>query len=173
MMNHSQLLNMTGWLALAATTAMAQPDFQSKFYTMGLSRVAPAFSAFAVDSLGQGKLAQNPILAEPITNTAVQFQKQTSGEFTYFAPTPPGQPAAVWRIICREQGFTLQSDFVGAVSAVPFTLVFNQKANHATLLGMKKPGELTMAASERAAKRMHHRKARTLMRAIRLHLAAP
>ena len=143
-MKHARILNLTGWLAVAATTAVAQPDFQSKFYTIGLSRSVPAFSAFAVDSLGQGKLAQNPILAEPATNAAVQFQKQALGEFAYVVPGPAGQ-AATWRILCKEQGFLLQSDFVGEASAVPFTLVFNQKANHATLLGLMKPGERQMS----------------------------
>ena len=51
---------------LAPTTVLysATPDFQSKYLAVGLSRSAPAFSVFAVDSLGQGKLDQNPVLAE-------------------------------------------------------------------------------------------------------------
>jgi hypothetical protein len=42
----------------------AMPDFQSQHLAVGLSRSAPAFSVFAVDSLGQGKLGQNPALAK-------------------------------------------------------------------------------------------------------------
>ncbi|MGA2658143.1 MAG: hypothetical protein ABSH34_11565 [Verrucomicrobiota bacterium] len=63
---------------LAALHA-AMPDFQSQYLAVGLSRSTPAFSVFAVDSLGQGKLGQNPVLAE--TNAVPGLELE--GGFTY------------------------------------------------------------------------------------------
>ena len=123
---------------LVPTTAQysATPDFQSKYLAVGLSRSAPAFSVFAVDSLGQGKLDQNPVLAEP---NAVPGLELVDGS-TYKLN---GQP--VWRITCSERTLTLRCDYAAGVAAPPFVLTFNQKLNHATLLGLMKPGERQMA----------------------------
>ncbi len=59
------LILFLGSLTIARAT---KPDFHSKFLAVGLSRTRPAFSFFTVNSLGQGKLASNPVLAE--TNSA-------------------------------------------------------------------------------------------------------
>jgi hypothetical protein len=122
---------------LIPTTALysATPDFQSKYLSVGLSRSAPAFSVFAVDSLGQGKLDQNPVLAEP---NAVPGLELVDGS-TYKLN---GQP--VWRITCSQRTLILRSDYAAGVAAPPLVLTFNQKLNHATLLGLMKPGERQM-----------------------------
>ena len=120
---------------LAALHA-AEPDFQSKHLSIGLSRSRPAFTVFAVDSLGQGKLDQNPVLDD--TNAVPGLELE--GRFTY---TLNGKP--VWRVKCGEKTLTLRSDFAAGVEAPPFVLMFNQKANHATLLGLMQPGERRMA----------------------------
>jgi hypothetical protein len=59
--------------------------------------------------------------------------------------TAAGQSAATWRLICQEKGFVLRSHFVGGTNATPLVLEFDQKANHATLLGLIAPGERRMA----------------------------
>ena len=121
----------------AAATPPLPPDHQSKHLALGFSRTQPAFSWFSVDSLGQGKLEQNPVLPE--TNAIPVPGLEFKAPFTYCLN---GQP--VWRITCRDKTLILRSDFVAGVATPPFFLTFNQKANHATLLGLMKPGERQM-----------------------------
>jgi hypothetical protein len=42
----------------------APEDFASRHYAIGLSRTAPAFTAFTLDSLGRGETKANPVLAQ-------------------------------------------------------------------------------------------------------------
>jgi len=114
----------------------APEDFKSKHLAIGLSRVSLSFSRFAVDSLGQGKLGQNPVLAETNAVTGLELKES----FTYQLK---GRP--VWRITCAEKSLTLRSDYAEGVAPNPFVLTVNQKANHATLLGLMKPGVRRMA----------------------------
>ncbi len=114
----------------------AAPEYKSKHYAIGLSPTRPSFNFFAVDSLGRGKLDKNPVLVE--TNAVPGLELE--GCFTYKLN---GQP--VWRITCDERTVTLRSDYTAGVESPPFILAFNQKANHATLLGLIKPGERRMS----------------------------
>ena len=125
--------------SLAAPNARAgSPDYQSKHLAIALSPARPAFACFAVDSLGQGKLAQNPVLAE--TNAPAMAGLELKDRFTYTLNSKP-----IWRVRCGERTLTLRSDYAGGAEAPPFLLEFNQKANHATLLGLMKPGERRMS----------------------------
>lgn len=118
---------------LAALHAI-EPDFQSKHLAIGLSRSAPAFSVFEVDSLGQSKLAQNPVLVE--TNAVALPGLELKGSSTYLLNRKP-----IWRIAFGERTLTLRSDYIAGMEMPPFTLAINQKSNHATLLGLMSPGE--------------------------------
>ncbi len=120
--------------ALVLEPLAAGPDFQSRHLAIGLSRSAPAFSLFAVDSLGQGKLGQNPVLTETNSVAGLELDGQTY--------KLNGNP--IWRAEWGEKTLTLRSEYVAGVEMPPFTLAFNQKANHATLLGLMKPGERQM-----------------------------
>ncbi len=118
-----------------ARTYAGESDFQSKHLAVALSRSTPAFSSFALDSLGQGKLSHNPVLVETNAVAGLVLEGQTyrvNGKL-------------VWRIEWSEKTLTLRSDHVGETEAPPFTLTFNQRLNHATLLGAMKPGERQMA----------------------------
>jgi hypothetical protein len=141
------ILALSGFFGARAELAATRPDFQSKFYAAGFSRAAVSFNWLAVDSLGQGKLAQNPVAAPATTNSncPLQFQSLAPGEFAYVPPTAAGKAAAAWRISCRDKTFTLRSDFVAGTEVPPLTLTFNQKVNHATLLGMMQPGDCRVA----------------------------
>jgi len=121
-------------LARMSGAAAAGTDFQSKYLAVGLSRHAPEFSVFAVDSLGQGKLAQNPVLPETRSVAGLVLDGRTY--------KLNGQP--VWRVAWSDRTLTLRSDYIAGVEAPPFGLAFDQKANHATLLGVMKPGERLM-----------------------------
>ena len=107
-------------------------------YAISLASERPAFSRFAVDALGQGKLAQNPVLDDPSISPVPGLKLE--GQSIYMLA---GQP--VWRVSGDDQSITLRSDFASGVAMPPFTLAFNQKANHATLLGLMRPGELKVA----------------------------
>lgn len=120
-------------LNLASICVAASPDFQSKHLAIELSRTAPAFRFFSVDSLGQGKVRDNPVLAESSEMAGLQLDGQT-----YLLNGKP-----VWHVTWGEKTLTLYSDY--ATEAPPFTLKFNQKSNHAALLGRMKPGERQMS----------------------------
>ena len=97
----------TLWLAPLAALGAAMPDFQSQHLAVGLSRRAPAFSLFAVDSLGQGKLGQNPVLAE--TNTVPGLELENG--FTYKLNHQP-----IWRVRCGDRLMSPEkSSFVNKV----------------------------------------------------------
>ncbi len=125
-------------LAPRAVLQAAEPGFQSKHLAIGLSPTRPAFTWFSVDSLGQGKLAENPVLVE--TNAVAVPGLELQERFTY---TLNGKP--VWRITGSERTLTIRCDYVAGAESLPFALAFNQKANHATLLGLMKAGERQMS----------------------------
>ena len=112
----------------------ASTSFSSQYLNLALSPEAPAFTTFALDSLGQGKLLENPVLD---TGDAVKGIRLDGGVYTL-----NGHP--VWRVSFEEKTIRLQSRYVPGVEAPPFILTFNQKTNHATLLGLMKPGEMRM-----------------------------
>jgi len=125
-----------GLLLIATISAWASgPDFQSRFYAAGLSRSYPAFSFFAVDSLGQGRLEQNPVLAG--TNLLPGLELKAGLVYAL-------QGRSLWKIKFAEHAIKLRSDYTGGDGAPPFLLAFNQRTNHATLLGLMKPDELQM-----------------------------
>jgi len=126
----------TMMLALAAlSTSAAEPDYTSRHLAVGLSRTAPVFAFFSVDSLGRGALGQNPVLAE--TNTVAGLALDGT---TYALGGKP-----VWAVAYSESALTLRSDAAPGAAAPPFTLTIDQKANHATLLGLMRPGERRMS----------------------------
>ncbi len=133
-MKTSAGISVVGFCSVALMCTAA-PDFESKHLAVGLAPNQPAFNFFSVDSLGQGKVQQNPALLP--TNAALAGLKKTDA-FTY---TLNDQP--LWRVQCGEKTLTLVSDFVSG--APPLVLTFNQKANHATLLGLIQPGERRVA----------------------------
>ncbi len=160
----SRFIAAAALLAVAALPALADrpdslPDFRSRFYAVGARTDTPGFSYFSVDSLGRGELDWNPILRDdtmavravsaPSATTAAEPMRFTvvdPSTFVYSVQAPGGERRPVWTLICRERSFVLRSEFVpGAPAAPPFALVFDQKANHATLLGLMKAGERSMA----------------------------
>ena len=121
---------------LALNASAVVPDFQSQHLAVALSPTQPAFSFFSVDSLGQGQVRQNPVLTP--TNAVAMPGLKLAGVGSY---TLNGQ--LLWRVTYGDKALTLHSDFVAG--APPLVLDFNQKANHATLLGLMQPGERRMS----------------------------
>jgi len=130
-----------GAAAPATNPFSPPPDFQSLHLAVGFARTAPAFTVFTVDALGQGKLANNPVLQTNPPGGTLKFVAGKLGKFAYVAESANANPSAAWEVVCGEQTLTLRSRFVAGVSNPPFTLTFDQKQNHATLLGLMEAGE--------------------------------
>lgn len=128
-----------------APAVLSAPDFRSRFFGIGLARGAPRLDFFAVDSLGRGEVADNIALVGADAEPALAFSPENANEFAYrFAGAAPGAPAA-WRIVCGEKTLRLQSHHVAGQPAAGFRLVVSQRQNHATLLGLMRPGERVVA----------------------------
>jgi hypothetical protein len=139
------LLSLVCWLSLAVALPAAQPDFRTSNYVVGLSRTAPAFTCFSVDSLGQGKLEPAPLVMDMTNAPPLQFETPGIGRFAYFSRGLGDSPKAVWEISCEETRLKLRSDFARSSTCPPLVLVFDQRASHPTLLGLMQPGERRMA----------------------------
>ena len=131
--------------ALPVVGADVPTDFQSPFLAIGLSRSAPAFARFSVDSLGQGKTSFNPVLDEGTNLPTLHLAAGGTNRFLYSTRSPDSGAAPAWSIECGEQKLRLRSQFQpGGDPVPPFALAFNQKSNHATLLGLIRPGQRQM-----------------------------
>jgi len=139
------LLFVAGGLLLTAFLQAQKPDFRSDFISAGLSPRTPAFRLFSVDSLGRGKLEGNPILKEDAPAGPFSLETGTGGAFAYMVKAPDGRRAAAWTFAASGKTITLRSEYVAGTEAASFLLAFDQRANHATLLGLMKPGERRMA----------------------------
>ena len=133
-------------LVFTPTAPASTPaDFTSRHYAIGLSRTAPAFTFFALDSLGRGQLAVDSLLAPPPPKVASLVPSPAAGQFAYgLLEAETGAPPA-WEVQCGEDKLTLRSRWAGITNAPPFSLTFNQKLCHATLLGLMRPGERRVA----------------------------
>lgn len=120
----------------------ATKDFESEYYAVGLSRTLPGFTFFAVDSLGQGAVTPNPVLLEESSSAPLEFSQSSTRKFGYSSAS---SKKPLWEVICDRRVMKLRSSFDGATNFPPFTLTFNQRSNHATLLGLMKPGERRMS----------------------------
>ena len=66
--------------------------------------------------------------------------------YVYKTAAAPGSSRPAWTVICAENKIVLRSEYKdGAEGPFPFALSFDQKANHATLLGLMKSGDRRMA----------------------------
>lgn len=115
-----------------------EPDFQSQHYAVGFSDIRPAFTWFTVDSLGHGKRTENPVLEHEGNPVASGLKREA--KFTY---TRNGKTA--WSVECQEKALTMRSNCVEGAEALPFSLAFNQKKNHATLLGLMEVGKRSVS----------------------------
>ena len=125
----------------AAKAVSPPPDFQSRHLAVGFSRAAPAFTVFTVDALGQGKLANNPVQPTNLPEGLLKFIAGKPGNFAYLVESVGADPSPTWEVVCGEKTLKLRSRFVPGVSNPPFVLKFDQKVNHATLLGLMEAGE--------------------------------
>lgn len=135
----------TGIAAQPANSLAPQPDFQSRHLAVAFSRAVPAFTMFTLDALGQGKLANNPVLATNPPGGSWKFVAGSPATFAYLVEPARANHSPAWEVVCGEQTLKLRSHFVPGVSNPPFVLRFDQHANHATLLGLMAAGERRVA----------------------------
>ncbi len=138
-----------GPVILQAPPTASGRDIRSSFLAADLSRTSPSFSLFAVDSLGSGRLDVNPVLkedpeAQADAHPALRLEAAGRNRFVFFAD-PQGRSRPVWTVSFSERKIVLRSDFEPGIESFPFVLAFDQKANHATLLGRMEPGEKRVA----------------------------
>jgi hypothetical protein len=126
-----------------AEASVVLVDFASGHLAVGLAPDALEFRYFSVDSLSGGNLGWNPVLPEGPTISATRFrlEKKDRGEFIYLAEDAAGRTARAWTVVCREKTLALRSDYTKGANVPPFLLAFDQKSNHATVLGLMNPGE--------------------------------
>jgi len=111
------------------------PQFQSAFMQVELATDQPAFSALALDSLGEGKLSVNPL--QPPAPTGARYQlRQAGSSYEYrFAGASAKTPPA-WTFDFSARHIHLRSYFSPKGAPLPLELSINQYFNHATLLGI-------------------------------------
>ncbi len=136
---------LTVCLGFVTSVALAAaPDFQSPYLAVGFDRHSPEFSFFALDGLGQEKLSDNPILPAGETNSTLQFFQSGKKHFGWTQLDAHGRSAVVWEIVCGAESLTFISRESPVANPPPLVLQFDQKANHATLLGLMNPNERQM-----------------------------
>lgn len=124
-------------MAAGVCAFAAEPGFKSKYYALGFSEGAVGFNYFSVDSLGQGKLSQNPVIENTPTSSTTFLPdgldhppmnpqrrgKMNQAPFRSDLTSSSGRkPNALWlsggdeyltswSVQCDEQAFTLRSEF--------------------------------------------------------------
>jgi hypothetical protein len=137
----SLLTSLSLFACLSAACAAAQVDFLSPYYALGLSRTNPAIACLSVDCLGQGKLTQNPVCVENLSAQPWQIQRLSPTRLACrYAGADPKSPAA-WEFQFTQKTFLIRSRYLEGQASTPLVLTFNQRSNHATLLGLMRPHE--------------------------------
>lgn len=123
-------------------SANDDPDFKSKYLAVGFGRSAPSFRVFSVDSLGQGSVGVNVVLKSKPSTGSFVLETNDSNHFSYVAQADGSAAGRLWEMVITGKSLTLRSRYIEGQTSQPFTLVVDQKKNHATLLGL-------IAAAER------------------------
>jgi hypothetical protein len=126
---------------LAAAGAAAEVDFQSAYYALGLSRTNPAIACLSVDCLGRGQLSQNPVCVESLPAQPWQIQKLGPKRLACRYPSADPKSPPAWEFEFGEKTFLIRARFIEGQVTAPLVLNFNQRSNHATLLGLMAPRE--------------------------------
>jgi hypothetical protein len=137
----SLLTSLALFSCLPVVCAAVEIDFKSPYYALGLSRTNPAIACLSVDGLGQGQLGQNPVFAESLPSQPWQIQKLSSKRLACRYPTAAAKSPPAWEFEFGRKTFLIRSRFIGDQATVPLVLTFNQRSNHATLLGLMAPRE--------------------------------
>lgn len=109
--------------------------FKTPFYQIALSRDAPVFRHFCVDSLGTSKVASRLLLPD-LRKTGISYHVTRSGRrIAYRLHGQNVHSPALWELKFSRRKIRIRSHYVKGLAPQPLVLNFNQLANHATLLG--------------------------------------
>lgn len=130
----------------AAMFVMALPDFSPLFRKQGddfsfnsafmriqLSGSYPRLLYFSTDSLGQGKLDNNPLLVQDKADAAFSSMVRKN-RISYYTGTNKAQRPA-WEFTATEKKIVIRSANQGGATIPPFEIMMAQKKNHSTVLG--------------------------------------
>jgi len=126
--------------AMATLANAATPDFQSPYLAVGFERGSPEFSCFTLDSLGKNSLGNNPVLRSTPVGLSACYTRLATNRFGWAISN-----TLAWEVVCSNAAIILRSKAALIATLPPFVLQFNQKANHATLLGMMRPDDRRVA----------------------------
>ena len=126
---------------LSAACATTEVDFKSAYYALGLSRTNPAIASLSVDCLGKGQLTQNPVCVDNLPAPSWQIQKLSPKPLACRYPNADSKSPPAWEFEFAQKAFVIHSRFIEGQVAAPLVLTFNQRSNHATLLGLMTPHE--------------------------------
>src|SRR3954470_13544816 len=98
-------------VAVAADSTKA-PDFHSSSLSVGFAETTPAFSWFAVDSLGNAENLDNIVLLSKLPNGKCTLKRASTNEFRYVHTNNYGHEAKIWRGTVSPKRMVLQSEFV-------------------------------------------------------------
>lgn len=119
-------------VSLAAQSTQA-PGYQSAFMRVALAPDQPGFTAFALDSLGKGKLSVNA-LRSPAPSTTAYNLREVNSTFEYRPASAAATP--VWSFAFSARHIHLRSAYANGIAPPPLVLEFDPYFNHATLLGI-------------------------------------
>ena len=137
----SGVLSLALFFCFTAVCAAAETDFKSAYYALSLSRTNPAISCLAVDCLGRGQLSQNPVCVESGPPNRGRSRSSAPNAWPAASPTLTPNPRPRGNSSSAQKTFLIRSRFIEGQAAAPLVLTFNQRSNHATLLGLMAPRE--------------------------------
>src|ERR1700744_3360697 len=106
--------------SLAESEPPDSPAFRSSYLSAGFSRSTPAFSWFAVDSLGGGENLENVVLAEKLPGGNDALKTNGAPQFDYVRRLANGSDVKLWRVTLSDKKIVLQSEFVEGTEPEPF-----------------------------------------------------
>lgn len=123
-------------------------DYRSTHLALALSRTAPAFTWFAVDSLGRGERLENVVLDSPTAFSGLTLKRVDAQHYRYVRADAAGRELTLWSIELSPDKIVFRSRHFAGMETPAFSLLIDQKKNHATLLGLPAPewGKLRVPA---------------------------
>ncbi|MDA8378946.1 MAG: hypothetical protein M0Z50_18290 [Planctomycetia bacterium] len=128
--------------ALAGQDSDDAEMVRTPFYQIAVSRHAPVFRHFCVDSLGTGKVTARLLLPESPVSGIVYQMTRRAGRIAYRARGQSLHSPALWQLEFHRKAIRIRSRYARGLVPQPMVLNFNQLANHATLLGRMESQQL-------------------------------
>lgn len=109
--------------------------YTSPYLRVALATDRPAFTELSTDSLGKGRFAPSPLMPGAAPGGGSWTARVRRHGVQWQAPEQQGGPAA-WALRAEPRLLRFRSRWSGEGQGTPFEVVFSQRANHCTVLGM-------------------------------------